>query len=51
MYHLKVGISPSYHMFDYLIQEIYIHSMYMLSYSYAKFEEIPCMDTDVSTYL
>ena len=50
MYCLKIGASQGWLLsliFNYQMQLIYFHSLYMLSYEYVKFKESPCVGTDV----
>ena len=51
-YHLKCGVRQGRFlsiMLNYLIRYIRFHSLHIMSYSYAKFKENPCVGTDVST--
>ena len=51
-YHLKGGVRQGSFLsliLNYLIRLIHFHSLYIMSYQYAKFEENPCVGTDEST--
>ena len=39
------------HVLNYLIRSIHFHSLYIMSYYYAKFKENSCVGTDASTPL
>ena len=52
--HLKGGVRQGCFLsliFDYLIQYIHFHSLYIMSHYYAKFKENPCLGADASTPL
>ena len=52
--HLKGGVSQGCFLsriLNYLIKYIHFHSLYIMSHSYAKFKENPCVGTDASTPL
>ena len=54
MYHLEVGATQSRFqslIFNYLIQQIYVHSLYNVELLVCKFKANPCVGTDVSSPL